>query len=208
MAPATNFFPSGKGDTVARMVDHSRLAAKAALVAAFLISGAALGEEPFEPRAEVRRRGAVMGLDPGLALRMEESLLPLYARMDLRIGGCIRPWFQLGGDIRGDLLVTMTRGASKRRYEIGPVATFFLLRGWFARAFVHFAGVEPVSITAGGQTGYEFSTGKFTSVGFYAGADAQIPFDGRPPLAYDFSAGFYFSAYDLAQRRGRDSGGY
>jgi hypothetical protein len=190
------------------MANDSRLAALTALVAAFLISGAALGEEPFEPRVELRRHGVVMGLDPGLALRMEESGLPLYARMDLRIGGCIRPWFQLGGDIRGDLLVTMTRGASQRRYEIGPVATFYLFSGWFTRLFVHFAGTDPVSITAGGQTGYEFSTGKYTAVGFYMGADAQIPFDGRPPIAYDFSAGFYFSAYDLAQRKGRDPGGY
>jgi hypothetical protein len=180
----------------------------AGIAAAVLASTAALGGEPDEHRDPTVRRGVLMGLDPALALRMDDSGLPVYARLDLRIGGCIRPWLQLGGDVRADLLATMTRGAAQKRYEIGPVATFFLARGLFARLFVHLAGIEPVTITAGAQTGYEFDTGHFTAVGFSLGADAEIPFDGEPPLAWAFAAGFYFTAYDLAQRSGRDPGGY
>ena len=177
----------------------------AAALALSLWGAAARADEPRDPTA---RRGVLMGLDPGLALRMDDTGLPVYARLDLRIGGCVRPWLQIGGAVRADLLVTITRGAEQRRYEIGPVATFFLARGLFARLFVHLAGFEPVSIAAGAQAGYELDAGRFTAIGLYAGAGAQIPFDGEPPLAYDFSAGFYFTAYDLAQRSGRDPGGY
>jgi hypothetical protein len=175
---------------------------------ALIAPGAALGEPVAGRRGETIREGVTMGLDPGLALRFDASGAPLYARLDLRIAGCLTRWLQIGGDLRADVLATITRGADQRRYEIGPVAGFFIARGWFARFFVHLAGVDPVSITAGGQTGYELSWDRFSAIGIALGADADVPVDGSPLLAYSFSASFYFSAYALGTRSGRDPGGY
>jgi hypothetical protein len=173
----------------------------AVIAVAVLAVGAALADDSPRP---VRRQGVFMGLDPGLALRLEGDLTPLYARLDLRIGGCVTPWFHLGADWRGDLAVTQVPRTPETRHEIGPVASFFLVEGWFARVFVHLAGVEPVSITAGGQTGYEFSMGRFSAIGFFLGADVDLPVNGQPPIAYSFSAGLYLTAYDLGSRRGRE----
>lgn len=161
-----------------------------------------------DAREEVIREGVTMGLDPGLALRVDATGSPLYARLDLRIAGCLTRWLQLGGDVRADILTTITRGAFQRRYEVGPVATFFVVRGWFVRTFVHLAEFHPVTITAGGQTGYEFSWDRFTAIGFALGADADIPLDGSPIPATSFSLSIYLSAYDLATRSGRDPKGY
>jgi hypothetical protein len=169
---------------------------------------AALGEPLNEHRGEVVREGLAMGLDPGLALRFDASGTPLYARLDLRIAGCLTRWLQMGGDVRGDILTTITPSAAQKRFEIGPVATFFIARGWFARFFVHFAGIDPIAFTAGGQTGYEFSWNEFSAVGVALGGDADIPVDGEPLQGYSFSASLYFSAYDLGTRAGRDPGGY
>jgi hypothetical protein len=168
----------------------------------------ASGDDLSTRSGPVIREGATMGLDPGLALRFDASGMPLYARLDLRIAGCLTRWLQLGGDVRADILSTITRGAAQRRYEIGPVAAFFVARGWFTRLFVHFAGVDPVSFTAGGQTGYEFSWDRFTALGVALGGDADVPVDGRPLLAYSFSISVYLSAYALGTRSGRDPGGY
>jgi len=169
---------------------------------------AAAGEPLTLQRGEVIREGLTMGLDPGLALRFDASGAPLYARLDLRIAGCLTRWLQIGGDVRGDILTTITRDAVQKRYEIGPVAAFFIARGWFARFFVHFAGIDPVSFTAGGQTGYEFSWDKFSAAGVALGGDADIPVNGEPLLGYSFSASLFFSAYALGTRSGRDPGGY
>ena len=168
---------------------------------------AALGEPLTLRRGEVIREGVTMGLDPGLAVRFDASGAPLYARLDLRIAGCLTRWLQLGGDVRGDILSTITPGAAQKRYEIGPVAAFFIARGWFVRAFVHFAGIDPVSFTAGGQTGYEFSWDKFSAAGVALGGDVDFPVDGSPLLATSFSLSIYLSAYNLGQRSGRDPGG-
>lgn len=181
----------------------------ASLVAIAIAAASPAAAEPLSsPRGPTIREGVTMGLDPGLALRFDASGAPLYARLDLRIGGCLTRWFQLGGDVRADLLATITRGAAQKRYEIGPVATFFVARGWFARFFVHLAGIDPVSLTGGGQTGYEFSWDKFSAIGLAVGGDADVPLNGDPLLGYSFSASLYFSAYNLGTRSGRDPGGY
>jgi len=184
------------------------LVAAIAVAAAMAAPVAASGGDLSAHSGGVIREGVTMGLDPGLALRVDASGMPIYARLDLRIAGCLTRWLQLGGDLRGDVLATITRGADQRRYEIGPVAAFFIAGGWFARLFVHFAGVEPVSFTAGGQTGYEFSWDRFTALGFAIGGDADVPVDGSPLLAYSFSLSFYLSAYALGTRSGRDPGVY
>ena len=184
------------------------MVAAVAVAIATAAPAAAAGGDLEAHRGAVIREGVTMGLDPGLALRFDASGVPLYARLDLRIAGCLTRWLQLGGDLRADILSTITRGAAQRRYEIGPVAAFFIARGWFARVFVHLAGVDPVSFTAGGQTGYEFSWDRFTALGFALGGDADVPVDGSPLLAYSVSLSIYLSAYNLGQRSGRDPGGY
>jgi hypothetical protein len=149
-----------------------------------------------------------MGLDPGLSLRMEQEASPLYARLHLRLGGCITDAFHLGVDWRMDHIMTQMEGVPEKRHEVGPVATFFMIRGWFARTFVHLAGIEPWLLTAGGQTGYEFSFNRYGAIGFALGADTDVPVDGQPPIAYSFSLAIYLTAYDLGSRRGREFDSY
>jgi hypothetical protein len=175
----------------------------AALVCAALLLPIGAAGDP-DRRPAVGRRGAFMGLDPGLALRVEDGVTPLYARLDLRVGGCLDPRFQLGLDWRMDLLVTVEEGAMQKRHELGPVATVFLVRGWFARIFAHVGGFDPFLTTVGGQTGYEFSAGRFSAVGFALCGDADIRYDGEPPPGYSFSLALYLTAYDLGTRRGRE----
>ena len=181
-----------------------RIQIAAALALALALAAAASSAE----RGAVVREGVAMGLDPGLAVRFDDAGAPVYARLDLRIAGCLTRWLQLGGDVRADLLATITRGADQRRFEIGPVAALFVARGWFVRLFVHLAALDPVSFTAGGQTGYEFSWDRFTGIGFALGGDADVPVDGSPLVAWSFSVSLFLSAYDLARRAGRDENGY
>ena len=156
----------------------------------------------------VRRQGMFMGMDPGVALRVEPLGQPVYARLDIRLGGCITDRFHLGVDWRGDQIVNQVDGVPEKRHEIGPVATFFMIEGWFARIFVHLAGIEPVVFTGGGQTGYEWSFNRYGAIGFALGADTDVPVDGQPPIAYSFSLSVYLTAYDLGSRRGREFDSY
>lgn len=174
--------------------------------ALFACAPATAHDEVREGPGRVRRRGVFMGLDPGLALRLDDFGTPLYARLDLRLGGCFNPRVHLGVDWRMDLLVTGEEGAIQKRHEIGPVLTVFLLKGWFARVFAHIGDFKPFYVTAGVQTGYEFSFGRFSAIGFALGGDADIRFDGEPPPGYSFTAALYLTAYDLGNRRGREEG--
>jgi len=175
-----------------------------ALALACFAARVARGEDYSRLEQPVRRQGLFMGLDPGVALRVEQAGTPLYARLHLRLGGCITDRFHLGADWRGDQIVTAVDGAVEKRHEVGPVATFFLVRGWFARVFVHVAGIDPWMFTAGGQSGYEFSLDRFGAIGFALGGDTDVPVDGQPPVAYALSFSVYLTAYDLASRRGRE----
>ncbi len=172
--------------------------------AALLATTATIGDDSDNPKPNVRRRGAFMGMDPGLAFRFDETGTPLYARLDIRIGGCFSPRVQLGADLRMDLLVSGEDGAWDKRQELGPVLAIFLLKGWFVRMFVHIAAFDPFAITAGGQTGYEFSIGKFSAIGLAVGGDVDTTFDGASPYGYSIAAVLYLSAYDLGTRRGRE----
>lgn len=174
------------------------------LVTLGLLAADARAEGYSRLEQPVRRQGMFMGLDPGLSLRMEQAASPLYARLHLRLGGCLTDRFHLGADWRMDQIVTEMSGVPEKRHEIGPVATFFMIEGWFARVFVHLAGIEPWLLTAGGQTGYEFSFNRFGAIGFALGADTDLPVDGQPPIAYSFSLSIYLTAYDLGSRRGRE----
>lgn len=178
--------------------------AVAAILLALPVLSLAGGEADETPR--VRRRGGFMGLDPGLVLRLEEGGTPLYARLDVRGGGCFNPRVHLGVDWRMDLLVTGQDEVMQKRHEIGPVLTVFMLEGWFARLFAHIGGIGPFYTTLGLQTGYEFSTGKFAAVGITLGSGADVRFDGEAPLGYSFTAALYLTAYDLGNRRGREEG--
>ncbi len=169
-----------------------------------IITSTTLSDASRKYEKHVRRKGAFMGLDPGLALRFDETGTPLYARLDLRIGGCLTPRLALGADWRMDLLVTGENAAWPKRHEIGPVLTFFLVKGWFFRTFAHIAGFDPFFCTVGVQSGYEFSMGKFSAVGLVFGGDVDIPFTGEPPTGYSVSAALYLTAYDLGTRRGRE----
>jgi hypothetical protein len=145
-----------------------------------------------------------MGMDPGLSLRIDETGTPLYARLDLRMGSCLTRRLHLGADWRMDTLVAGGDRPFQKRHELGPVLTYFLLEGWFFRTFIHIGGLEPFFITAGIQSGYEFSAGKFAGIGLALGGDLDIPFDGQPPQGYSISAIIYLTAYDLMNRRNRD----
>ena len=147
-----------------------------------------------------------MGLDPGLSVRVDETGTPVYLRLDLRLGGCITPRVQLGADWRMDLLAGGGSGANEKRHTIGPVLTFFMIQGWFIRTYVHLGGINPFYMTAGAQSGYEFSVGRFGAMGLALGGDTDILFNGQPPLGYSFSFLFYLTAYDLGSRRGRERG--
>jgi hypothetical protein len=183
------------------------LAVGAALALSLAACAAAADDDPRRA-GPVRRQGVFLGMDPGLALRFDESGVPIYARLDLRVGGCLTPRVHLGADWRGDLLVGGVAGAPPSRHEIGPVIAFFLVEGWFVRAFAHVARVGPFTAVAGGQTGYEWTLDRFSAVGFAAGGDAELAAEGQPLAAWSVSAGFYLSAYDLGTRSGRDEGGY
>lgn len=176
-------------------------------VAMLVLPALARAQESVELQRQVVRRGAVIGLDPGLVVRVDETGTPIYLRLDLRIAACLTPWLQLGGDLRGDIISTITPGAAPKRHEIGPVAAFFLVRGLFTRIFVHVADFDPVTFIAGGQLGYEFSMDRFSAMGVALGADTDVPVNGSPFPAYSFNLSLYFSAYDLGMRRGRDPGG-
>lgn len=156
----------------------------------------------------VVRKGVFMGLDPGFAMRIEDNRLPVYARLDLRVGGCLTPRVHLGMDWRMDILAGNGAHAVEKRQTIGPVLTVFLLRGWFARPYVHLGGAFPFYASLGLQSGYEFSWGRFAAAGIAVGGDADIPFDGQPPLGYTTFLSVYLSAYDLGTRRGRDDDGF
>ena len=145
-----------------------------------------------------------MGLDPGLAMRFDETGGPIYARLDLRLGGCFNPRVQLGMDWRMDILAANGEHAVEKRQTIGPVLIVFLLRGWFARPYLHLGGLSPVYTSIGLQTGYELSFSRFGAFGMALGGDADVPFNGRPPLGYTAFALLYLTAYDLRTRRGRD----
>ncbi len=173
---------------------------------ALLFANEAEADSDNGDKDRVLRRGVFMGLDPGLSVRVDETGTPVYLRLDLRLGGCITPRIQLGVDWRMDLLAGGGSSAPEKRHTIGPVLTLFLIRGWFVRTYVHLGNINPFYITAGAQTGYEFSAGRFGAIGLALGGDADIPFNGEPPLGYSLSAVFYLTAYDLGSRRGREKG--
>lgn len=144
-----------------------------------------------------------MGLDPGLALRFNEYGTPMYARLNLRLGGCVNQRVQIGADWRMDILVTGAPEAPLTRHEIGPVATFYLHKGWFLRPFAHIGSVKPFILSVGTSIGYEWSMGRFSGVGIAVGGDTDIRFDG-PPDGYSVFFSIYLTAYDLGTRRGRN----
>ncbi len=169
-------------------------------------TGVLMADDQDSYQTRVKRRGAFMGLDPGLSLRVDETGTPLYARLDLRLGGCFNSRVQLGADWRMELLVTGEDRAFQKRHEVGPVLTVFLIEGWFARVYAHVGAFKPFLVTGGAQTGYEFSMGKFSAIGFALGGDVDVRFDGEPPPGYSFSLVLYLTAYDLGTRRGRNKG--
>jgi hypothetical protein len=183
------------------IVSHTHTGFAATTSFVLILAIAPQGTTHDERSAQVLRRGILMGLDPGISQRLDETGMPLYARLDLRVGGCITPRLQLGMDWRMDLLLGGGDNPIERRHQIGPVLTFFIYRGWFTRAFGHLGGYNPWFATAGAQTGYEFPTGRFTAIGFALGADADIPLDGNVPTGYAFSALLYLTAYELGTRR-------
>ncbi|MBN2714649.1 MAG: hypothetical protein JXX14_02265 [Deltaproteobacteria bacterium] len=152
----------------------------------------------------VARKGVFMGLDPGVAMRFNDFGKPVFARLTLRIGGCINRRIQLGADWRMDIWAGGDRVAQQNTHEIGPVATFFLVRGWFARVYTHIGAIDPFTLTNGSATGYEWSMGRFSGGGILIGGDSNIRFDGHAPDAYSIFASFYLTAYDLGTRRGRN----
>jgi hypothetical protein len=186
----------------------SRALAVALGLALSLAAFAAAADDDPRRAGPVRRQGVFLGMDPGLSLRFDESGVPIYARLDFRVGGCLSPRVHLGADWRADLLVGGVAGAPPSRHEIGPVIAFFLVEGWFVRAFAHVARVNPFTAVLGGQSGYEWTMDRFTAIGFALGGDAEFATEGHPLAAWSISAGFYLSAYDLGTRSGRDEGGY
>jgi hypothetical protein len=152
----------------------------------------------------VVRKGVLMGLDPGVAVRFNEDGRPVFARLTLRIGGCFNRRIQLGADWRMDVWAGGDRVARQNRHEVGPVATFFLIRGWFLRAYTHVGTIDPFVMTTGLATGYEWSMGRFGGGGIVLGGDSGVRFDGNAPDGYSIFGSFYLTAYDLGTRRGRN----
>lgn len=150
------------------------------------------------------RKGAVMGLDPGIAVRFDDFGVPVFARLTVRVGGCINRRIQLGGDLRMDIWAGGDRVAQQHQYELGPVVTFFLVKGWFFRIFAHVGEITPFVLTSGLATGYEWGMGRFSGAGIMVGGDTDIRFDGHAPEGYSVFFSFYLSAYDLGTRRGRN----
>ncbi|MDD5309428.1 MAG: hypothetical protein PHU25_19095 [Deltaproteobacteria bacterium] len=175
----------------------------AALAVAVVVVGRPAASAADEPRTYMPvRDGLAMGLDPGVALRSMPGAMPVYIRLDLRIGGCLTRWLLLGADWRGDFISTLTPNAPNTIMELGPVIGFFPWKGLFTRIFVHVAALEPFGAAAGGQLGYEFGIDRFTAAGFALGGDYDVRFDGQT----GWSAGItlFLSAYDLLERFGRD----
>ena len=162
------------------------------------------GHSNEEKTRVVIRRGVFMGLDPGLALRFGGAQRPIYTRLALRLGGCLTPKLLLGVDWRIDIFTGNAKRAVQRRHTIGPVLTAFLFQGIFLRPYIHLGGISPIYTSIGLQTGYEFSFGRLGALGVAVGGDADIPFNGQPPLGYTVFALFYLTAYDLRNRRNRD----
>lgn len=152
---------------------------------------------------EVNKRGVYIGLDPGTAVRFDDGEIPIYARLEFRVGGCFSPRLHLGMDWRTDIFTANAEDAAHSRHSIGPVLTAFLIKGWFLRPYIHVGGFRSVSALIGAQTGYEFGWGKLGAIGFAVSGDTDIPFSG-PPLGYTTSVVMYFTAYDIQSRRDRD----
>jgi hypothetical protein len=171
--------------------------------AALVLLSAHVGAREKE-RKPLRRQGAVMGLDPGLVLRSESDELKVFARLNLRLAGCITPKVQMGADWRMEIFVGGEGGVVPNRHEIGPVLTVFALKGWFFRFYSHLGAFEPFRVTVGAGTGYEWELGRFSGMGLSVGGDVDVLFNGDPPPAQAFFVTWYLSAYDLGARRGRN----
>lgn len=156
--------------------------------------------------SRVIRRGVYMGMDPGLVGRFEPDGMPVYFRLNLRIGGCISSRLLLGADWRMDLLAGGGQNPPEKRHTIGPVLSLFLVQGWFVRGSLHVGGIQPFLFNLGAQTGYEFSFGRYGAVGFAFGSSVDIPVDGELPRNVAVSGLLFLSAYDLGTRRGREPG--
>ncbi len=158
-----------------------------------------------------RRKGAMIGLDPGFSLLLRDGQTPLNVRIHLRIGYCVTDWFQVSADLRYDILVTLKHAANFQTTDgrLGPALNFFLVKGWFLRPSALINLGEPISASVGTQTGYEFMHDKFTAMGFALGADYEFPVEKpvneQTPM-WIFAITFYLTAYDLGTRFGRDPG--
>ena len=181
---------------------HVNLISIALLLIWMSFSTTASANSPSEQ--PLKRTGVLMGLDPGVVLRFNESGEPIFVRLSLRVGGCFTSRIQLGMDWRMDIWAGGDIVSNQTQHEIGPVATFFLIRGWFVRSYVHIGAIHPFVLTSGVATGYEWSMGRFSGGGIQLGGDADIRVDGHAPDGYALLFGFYLTAYDLATRRGRN----
>jgi hypothetical protein len=163
---------------------------------------AALADEA--PAYPLIRDGLAMGLDPGAAVRSMDGTMPVYIRLDLRLGGCLTRWLVLGADWRADFISTLTPNAPNTLMELGPVIGFFPWRGLILRIFAHVSTMEPFGTATGGQLGYEFAIDRFTAAGFALGGDWDTHFDGQ--MGWSAAVSLFLSAYDLMERFGRDEG--
>jgi hypothetical protein len=153
----------------------------------------------------------LIGLDPGLALMLQNQETPLYARLHLRLGYCVTDWFQLTGDMRYDLLVTGVhlRGFASSIRRFGVAGNFFALEGWFLKPSALFNIGEAIYFSPSLQSGYEFMLSRFAALGFALSGAYEVPIkyvDGEASPAWVFGVTLYLTAYDLLTRRGRDPG--
>jgi len=158
---------------------------------------------------KVRRKGLAMGLDPGIGVRIwtgegGQHQTPLYARFQLRVGGCPARWVMLSADMVTDMLVSNMgeRQFPPGQRRFGMAAAFFVHEGLFLHPQVLINPDEYTMLLTGLQVGYEFSIGKRTAVGLAAYGEYEFPIE---PGAGDIDGwitglNIYLSAYDLLTR--------